>query len=120
MKCERCGKEFSEHVDVCDNCGFDFEEARVLKKKLNIKYDPTLYTDNTDLFDFPVLSFILGLFSMIIPIFVFSIFAVKFSKKPSKSSLVAFSNMGRILGYLGYIVSTLVVLFFGYMFLSTR
>ncbi len=111
MKCERCGKEFSTHVEVCDNCGFDFEENRVFKKKLNIKYDSTLYNDNTDLIDYPVLTFILGLLSMVIPIYLFSFLAIKLSKKPSKSNLKAFQNMGKILAYLGFVSSTLAIIY---------
>lgn len=112
MKCERCGKVFKEVVEVCDNCGFDFDENRKIKKILNIKKEPTKYNTTSDLVDYPVLTFITGLLALIIPLYIFSFIAIKLSKKPSKSSLIPFSNLGKVFGYFGFLVSTI---FIGYI-----
>ncbi|MFA5542276.1 MAG: hypothetical protein WC008_02370 [Bacilli bacterium] len=116
MKCERCGKEFKEYVDACDNCGFDFEEGRIIKKKLNLKYDESLYTNNTDLIDYPILTFILGILSMIIPVYLFSILALILYKKESNSSYIPAKNIGRILAILGIFSSTGLTLFILFTF----
>ena len=34
-KCKRCGKMHADdYIEICDNCGFDFEEHRQIQKKL--------------------------------------------------------------------------------------
>lgn len=116
MKCERCGKEFKKHVEICDNCGFDFEEGRILKKKMQLKYDESLYTNDTDLIDYPILTFILGILSMIIPVFIFSVLAIYLSKKESHSNYLAARNIGRVLGIIGLFVSTIVVVYIIFTF----
>ncbi len=117
MKCERCGKVFKEHVDICDNCGFDFEEDRILKKKLNLKYDESLYSNNTDLIDYPILTFILGILSMIIPIFLFSIIALILAKKESNSNYIPAKNIGKVLAILGLFASVAALLYIIFTFI---
>jgi ribosomal protein L37E len=112
MKCERCGKVFQEAVEVCDNCGLDFDTNRKIKKTLSIKKEPIKYNTTSDLVDYPILTFITGLLSLIIPLYIFSFIAIRLSKKPSKVSLIPFANLGKVFGYFGFLVSTI---FIGYI-----
>lgn len=117
MKCARCGKVYDKPISICKDCGYDFDEARVIKKKLKIKQEP-LHVSDSDLFDNPIFTFVFGLISLIIPIFVFSILAIKFSKRPAKVNLEPFSNLGKIFGYIGYGVSSIFVIYFLFTFFN--
>lgn len=111
MKCLRCGKEFKdEYRLVCDECGYDFEEGKRLSKKYDAKKDPEVPNHKkTDLIDYPILSFIFSLLGLIIPLAIFSILAMRLSKKPAKANLVPFSNLGYVFGVVGIGISVLVI-----------
>ncbi len=110
MKCKRCGKEFNENVEICDECGYNFVEDKKIGKILDQKRDPSIPEHNKyDLIDFPILSFIFGLIGLIIPVFICSVLAMKFSKKPAKVSLVPCSKLGYIFGIVGIAISFLFV-----------
>lgn len=114
-KCKRCGKlHQDDYIEICDACGFDFEEHKRIQKLFGEKEAPRAQQPS-DLIDYPVLTFIIGLLSLVLPIYVFSFIALKLAKKPSKPSLQPFSNFGKILAILGLIVSTIVV---GYIILK--
>lgn len=112
MKCLRCGKEFKdENREFCDECGYDFEEGKRLNKMLNEKQDPNIASHKqSDLIDYPILSFVFSILGLIIPLMVLSIIAIKLSKKPSKANLIPFANLGYVFGILGVGISVLVIL----------
>ena len=117
MKCLRCGKDFrNQKVEVCNECGYDFKEGERLNKILNEKSDPNVPDHKkTDLIDYPILSFIFSIFGLILPLFIFSILAIKLSKKPSKANLIPFANIGNVFGILGIAISvffTLIMILF--------
>lgn len=116
MKCLSCGKDMGNKT-VCKNCGFDSLENKRVKKLLNEKEDKTIYDGNTDLLDYPILSFILGILSLILPIFIFSFLAIKLAKKPAKPSYEPFQNLGRVLGFFGLGVSTVLTLYIIFSFI---
>ena len=109
MKCLRCGKEFKdEYRLVCDECGYDFEEGKRLSKKYDAKKDPEVPDHKkTDLIDYPILSFIFSLLGLIIPLAIFSILAMRLSKKPAKANLIPVANVGFVFGILGVAISSL-------------
>lgn len=110
MKCKRCGKEFKEYVEVCDECGYNFIDDKKIGKILDQKRDPSVSDNNKyDLIDFPILAFIFGLIGLIIPVFICSVLAMKFSKKPAKASLEPCSKLGYVFGIVGIVVSVLFV-----------
>ena len=88
MKCLRCGKEFKDKKrEFCDECGYDFKEGKRLNKILNEKQDPDVPLEKqTDLIDYPILSFIFSILGLMIPVLIFSLIAIKLSKKPSKAT----------------------------------
>lgn len=112
MKCLRCGKEFNdEKREFCDECGYDFNEGKRINKVLNEKSDPDLPSNKqTDLIDYPILSFIFSILGLIVPLLIFSILAIKLSRKPSKANLIPFANIGYVFGILGIGISALVIL----------
>lgn len=111
IKCRRCGKVFEDdNVEVCDVCGYNFAEGKKLGEVFDVKSDPEVdETKQTDLFDFPILCFVFGILGLLLPIFVFSILAIKLSKKPAKANLVPFSKIGYIMGIIGLFVSVLFI-----------
>ncbi|MDY0063825.1 MAG: hypothetical protein RBS25_01935 [Bacilli bacterium] len=115
-KCKRCGKSHDNQVLICDNCGYDFEEEQLLRQTTTIKKQQSNHSES-DLIDYPILSFIMGLLSLIIPIFVFAIIAIKTANREHKPSLEPFSVVGKILGYLGIAESVFVVVFLIFTFL---
>ena len=112
MKCLRCGKEFKDKKrEFCDECGYDFNEGKRLNKILNEKQDPDVpLHKQTDLIDYPILSFVFSILGLMIPIALFSILAIRFSKKPSKANLIPLANVGYVFGILGIAISSLVIL----------
>ena len=112
MKCLRCGKEFKDkNREFCDECGYDFNEGKRLNKILNEKQDPDVpLHKQTDLIDYPILSFVFSILGLMIPIALFSILAIRFSKKPSKANLIPLANVGYVFGILGIAISSLVIL----------
>lgn len=112
-KCGKCGKLVEDDLSLCDNCGYDLSTQKEENTKL-IKVTPQ---HPTDLFDYPILSFVFGIFSLIFPIYIFSLLAIKLSKKPYKPSLEPMSKLGNIFGYLGILVSTLFIGYIIYRFI---
>ena len=116
IKCQRCGKVYEDdNIEVCEECGYNFAEGKRLAKILDSTPDPEVdETKQSDLFDYPILGFVFGLLSLILPIFIFSILAIKLSKKPAKTSLVPFSKLAYIMGIVGLFVSVvfIFILFF--------
>lgn len=116
-KCASCGKEVKKEEIICEYCGFDFELARRQSRIIKEPQESTNYQSRSDLFDYPILTFVLGIVALIVPIYLFSVLAIKMSKKSTKPSLEPLMNMGRFLGYLGFIVSTIFIVFLLYYFI---
>lgn len=115
MKCLRCGTEVKEGTKYCDKCGFDVEkqkEYQIIYKEV----DPELENGKkTNLIDFPVLTFIFGILSMInaillmstrpiAVIFIISFFIIFvscfiFSTKKAKVKLRPFRDVGIIIAF---------------------
>ena len=96
MKCERCGKDFGDvEVEVCDECGYNFEEGKRIKKALN---------------EHPILSFILGILGLVVPFAIYSIIAIILGKKEAKERLKPFANLGFVFGIIGIAVSSVVII----------
>lgn len=117
MKCIRCGKDMGESK-VCNNCGYDISIDNRVKRILKVKPDMSEHQNPTDLLDYPILSFIVGIIGIMIPIYFFSFLALKLSQKPAKPSYEPFQNLGKILAYVGFTVSTGLVLFLFYLLFS--
>lgn len=113
-KCLRCGKKLDDKIMICDECGFNFVEHSRIQKKLGLDKNKNASldrTNKTDLFDYPILAFIFGILALCLPIYIFSFLALTCSKKPTKESLEACSNVGRVLAYIGFVVSTILVVY---------
>ena len=68
MKCIRCGKEHPNNVEVCDVCHFNFKEYRNRTKYYGINLRPEeINDDKRDLIIRPLLSFMFGIFGLMIP-----------------------------------------------------
>lgn len=119
MKCLRCGKEYKDNsIEVCKECGYDFTEGKRIGKILDNKKDPDVPKNReTDLIDYPILSFVFSILGLIIPLLIFSLLAISFSKKPSKANLIPFSNLGYVFGIIGIAVSSLAILILLILFL---
>lgn len=106
-KCLSCGKMHEDNIKKCDVCSYQFP-SRI--ESTNIKKNETnTVARASDLSDYPLLTFIFGLLSLLAPIYLFSYLAIKMSKKPFKESLAHFRQFGLVLGYLGLLVSTFVI-----------
>jgi len=116
MKCRRCGKEIESDLGVCENCGYDYYEDKKLQKIFKVKKENVNVT-STDLIDYPILTFIFGLISLILPIYIFSFLAIKLSKKPSKANLLPFKNLGKVFGIFGIFVSTFLLFYILFTFI---
>lgn len=100
-KCVRCGKNVDDDAQVCE-CGFDFHRYEIEKKYLSPKEDPVVPKgEESSLIDNPILTFIFGILSMALPIFVFSLLAFRFASKPSKVKLEKFQKIGNVFAYIG-------------------
>ncbi len=112
MKCERCGKDFGDvEVEVCDECGYNFEEGKRIKKALNEHPEHSVSKEKaTDLIDYPILSFILGILGLVVPFAIFSIIAIILGKKEAKERLKPFANLGFVFGIIGIAVSSVVII----------
>lgn len=111
MKCIRCGKESSADAIACEECGFNFKDHDTYLKYMKPAEDGHVTPGKeSDLIDNPVLTFVFGILSMMLPIFIFSFIAFKFSKRPAKAKLIPLRNVGTILAYSGIGVSIFVVL----------
>lgn len=120
-KCLRCGHMNNDIALKCEKCQFSFEEQAVYEKlkKLVPKDDPIVDLKNkSSLIDNPILTFIFGILSIMLPIFVFSFVAWYMKKKPSKAKLVAFRNIGNIFAYVGFVLSVALVGFFIWNFIK--
>lgn len=109
MKCLRCGKEYEDNtIEVCKECGYDFKEGERVNKILNTKEDPYVPENKqTDLFDYPILSFVFSILGLIVPVMVLSVIAIILSKKPAKANLIPVANVGFVFGILGVAISSL-------------
>lgn len=117
-KCLRCGFINKDDVLKCEKCQFSFEEQAVYEKlkKLVPKDDPIVEPkDKVSLIDNPILTFVFGVLSIMVPIFVFSFLAWHMKKQPSKTKLLPFRNIGNVFGYIGFVLS---VVFIGYLIFS--
>lgn len=113
IKCIRCGKENDDKNEVCSNCGYSFKEQKVEEtyRKL-LKEDPVVPDEEkSGLIDSPILTFIFGILSMLLPIFVFSFLAWYNYKKPSKVKLEPFRNIGNIFAYIGAAISIFLLVY---------
>lgn len=119
MKCERCGKDFgNEIVEVCDECGYNFEEGKRIKKELHERPEKIVSEDKeTDLIDYPILSFVFGIIGLIIPLIVFSLLAIWLGRKPAKIRLTPFSNLGFVFGIIGVGISIIFLIILAILFL---
>lgn len=107
-KCVNCGNVVEDDISICEQCGFDLTiKKQKEEKSIKVKTDIP-----TDLIDYPILSFIFGIIALIIPIFIFSFIAIKFSQRPCKPSFEPVANLGRIFGYLGFFIS---IIFIGFI-----
>ena len=114
-KCLRCGKIHEDDIKKCDVCSYPFplyEQIKVKKEDSN--------TNPSDLIDYPLLTFVFGLLSLLLPIYLFSFLAIKLSKKPCKESLLHFRQFGLILAYLGVIVTTFILGIIIFTFLKNK
>ncbi|MGI6710963.1 MAG: hypothetical protein ACOX4W_05920 [Bacilli bacterium] len=112
MKCLRCGKESLDDAIVCEECGFNFKEHEMYLKYIKPKEDDKVEKGKeSDLIDNPILTFVFGLLSMMIPIFLFSFLAFRFYKKPSKAKLIPLKNVGNIMAYIGVGLSIFIIIY---------
>ena len=111
MKCLRCGRIYNDDtIEVCKDCGYDFKEGKRIGKILDSKKDPDVPSHReTDLIDYPILSFVFSILGLIIPLLVFSLLAIHFSKTPAKANLIPFSNLGNVFGIIGVAISSVAV-----------
>jgi len=125
MKCIRCGKEHPNNVEVCDVCHFNFKEYRNRTKYYGINLRPEeINDDKRDLIIRPLLSFMFGIFGLMIPaiavgtglffiiIFalVLNILAIRIAKRPAQSTFEYVRKFGIGLGILGLIISSIIFL----------
>lgn len=120
IKCIRCGKKHEKNVKICDNCGFIFTEREKYYRHYYEGPKPEDMTDNqADLVEKPILSFIFGIIGLVLPgTFIFSILAIRIAPNPARSSLQYVQKMGKFLGYLGIIVSSLVIIILSYALIN--
>lgn len=117
-KCKRCGKMHEDdYIEVCDVCGFDFEEHIKVSRILSEAEPSIQQVRNSDLLDFPILTFVFGIVGLILPIFIFSFIAIHFSKRPAKDSLEPLRNLGRIFGYVGMFISMIAIVYIIFTFI---
>ena len=118
-KCLRCGKKHNDDtIEICDECGFDFEEHRRMSILLSEKKSPTVNGVKSDVYDYPILTFIMGLLALVIPVFVFSFIALYLAKRPCKPSLQPFVNLGKVFGILGFVVSFIAITYIVFVLLN--
>ena len=115
MKCMRCGKVNPDNVKQCEKCGYDFKEQLInkqLEKIIKVQDDPDIDPkQKSQLYDNPILTFIFGLLSIMLPIFVFSFLSWHMYKKPAKVKLETLRNFGNVLAYIGICVSMFVTVY---------
>lgn len=111
MKCLRCGKIHPDDVKVCKECGFSFEAFKQYKK-VKEKEDPEIDPkQKAALIDNPLLTFIFGLLSVMLPIYIFSFLTFYMYKKPSKVKLETLRNFGNVLAYIGIAISIFMTVY---------
>lgn len=114
-KCLRCGHINKDDALECEKCQFSFKEQAVLEelKKYTTKEDPIVAEKNkSSLIDNPVLTFIFGILSIMLPFFLFSFLTWYMKKKPSKTKLIPFRNIGNVFAYIGFVLSIIIVGYF--------
>lgn len=109
-KCVSCGTMVKDDLDICPNCGYSFIEATYNKKEIKKEDIITKDTKESDLVDYPVLSFVFGIIGLLVPVFIFSFLAVRFAKKPAKENLIPCRTIGKIMGYIGYGMTVIFVI----------
>lgn len=113
IRCIRCGMENDDKNEVCGNCGYSFKEQKVEEeyRKL-LREDPSVTEEErSGLVDSPILTFVFGLLSMLLPILVFSFLAWYNYKKPSKVKLEPLRNLGNIFAYIGAALSIFLLVY---------
>ncbi|HHU21292.1 MAG TPA: hypothetical protein GXZ51_02475 [Acholeplasma sp.] len=113
IRCIRCGMENDDKNEVCGNCGYSFKEQKVEEeyRKL-LREDPSVpEEERSGLVDSPILTFVFGLLSMLLPILVFSFLAWYNYKKPSKVKLEPLRNLGNIFAYIGAALSIFLLVY---------
>lgn len=127
MKCKSCGKEVSDDAKICDNCGFNLEEFKTYTKVV-VEEDPDLpKSQKNSLIDGPILTFFLGIVSMLIAITivmyksvviffvileVMAVLSTFFtSAKICKISLKPVRNVGVIMAYIGIAITIFKVVY---------
>ena len=112
MKCIRCGKESSDDALVCDECGFNFKDHEMYLKYIKVKEDDKVVIGKeSDLIDNPIMTFVFGLLSIMLPFFLFSFIAFRFFKKPTKAKLIPLKNVGIVMAYIGIALSIFVLIY---------
>lgn len=129
MKCIRCGKEVPVDTKICDNCGYDFVEHKAYYKHYENNDDPDVpKEEKSSLIDNPLLTFFLGIISIIVSLIFLSEFGLviaylligivlvyftfKVSKKPCKRKLIPVRNIGRVFGYIASVILFLKVVYY--------
>lgn len=105
-KCLSCGYDNEDRAKFCEKCHHLFPLIAQSEQK---KVEAQKPIANSDLFDYPLLTFIFGLLSLLIPLYIFSFLTLKMSKKVSSESMIYLQNFGKVLAYLGFLVSTIVI-----------
>jgi len=121
MKCKSCGQEVRDTDNVCANCGFNLEEFKK-QEKILVEEDPDLpESKKSTLIDSPIITFILGIISVLIALTIASyrsvvIFFVLLeiisvlgtffaSAKICKVNLKPVRNVGVVLAYVGLAIT---------------
>lgn len=117
IKCLRCGTIYDKQVKECEKCGYQFSKRELHYRKYYEGPKPEDMSDNqSDLVERPVLSFIFGILGLVLPgTFIFSVLAITIAPRPARSNLVYVQRFGKFLGYLGIIVSAVVVIILVYL-----
>lgn len=72
MKCKSCGQEVKDTDKKCDNCGFNLEDFKK-QEKIFVEEDPDLPdSKKSTLVDGPIITFILGVISVLIALTIVS------------------------------------------------
>ena len=126
MKCLRCGKEVSNTVTTCPECGFDLEAQ---KKYVKITVEDDSDADDKTkiiLIDNPILTFIFGLLSLMVALtlvvdinyFFIMCFVLTFSlcfffsTRPTRVKFKPVRTFGVVLGYIALAITSYQLIFF--------
>ena len=121
MKCKSCGQEVRDTDNVCANCGFNLEEFKK-QEKILVQEDPDLpKSRKSTLIDSPIITFILGIMSVLIALTIASYRSVVLffvllevmsvlgtffaAAKVCKVNLKPVRNVGVVLAYVGLAIT---------------